>query len=52
VGTAVLGQTFDRMGWAATVIGIGLSLAVASALAARLMAPSETPAPDAPPSSR
>jgi MFS transporter, YNFM family, putative membrane transport protein len=37
-GTAVLGQTFDRLGWTPTVIGIGLSLAVASVLAARLMA--------------
>jgi len=36
VGTAVLGQTFDRLGWTATVIGIGLSLAAAAALAARL----------------
>jgi MFS transporter, YNFM family, putative membrane transport protein len=36
-GTAVLGQTFDRLGWTPTVIGIGLSLAVASVLAARLM---------------
>jgi predicted MFS family arabinose efflux permease len=42
VGTAVLGQVFDRLGWTATVIGIGVSLAVAAALAARL-----TMAPDA-----
>jgi MFS transporter, YNFM family, putative membrane transport protein len=40
VGTAVLGQVFDRLGWTATVAGIGASLAVAAALAARLtMAP-------------
>jgi predicted MFS family arabinose efflux permease len=41
-GTAVLGQTFDHLGWTATVIGIGLSLAVACALTARLMARPET----------
>jgi predicted MFS family arabinose efflux permease len=40
-GTAVLGQTFDRLGWVATVIGIGLSLAVASVLASMLMAEPE-----------
>jgi MFS transporter, YNFM family, putative membrane transport protein len=40
VGTAVLGQAFDRLGWTATVAGIGASLAVAAALAASLtMAP-------------
>ena len=27
VGTAVLGQVFDRLGWTASVVGIGLSLA-------------------------
>jgi predicted MFS family arabinose efflux permease len=42
VGTAVLGQTFDRLGWTAAVTGIGLSLAVACALTARLMAQPET----------
>jgi MFS transporter, YNFM family, putative membrane transport protein len=36
VGTAVLGQVFDRLGWWATVLGIAVSLAVAAALAARL----------------
>ena len=30
VGTAVLGQAFDRFGWAACVAGIGLSLAAAA----------------------
>lgn len=38
-GAAVLGQLFDRVGWAACVAGIGLALAVATALASRLMAP-------------
>jgi predicted MFS family arabinose efflux permease len=33
VGSAVLGQVFDHYGWAACVIGIGLSLAVATVLA-------------------
>ena len=32
VGTAVLGQVFDRLGWAACVTGIGLSLALAALL--------------------
>ena len=32
VGSAVLGQVFDRLGWTACVIGIGLSLLVAAAL--------------------
>jgi predicted MFS family arabinose efflux permease len=36
VGTAVLGQIFDRLGWTATVIGVGVSLAIAAVLAARL----------------
>jgi YNFM family putative membrane transporter len=36
VGTAVLGQVFDRLGWTATVIGVGAALAVAAALTARL----------------
>ena len=42
IGTAVLGQVFDRLGWPATVVGIAMSLGVAAALAARL-----TPMPDA-----
>ncbi len=33
VGTAVLGQVFDRLGWAACVAGIGLALGVAALLA-------------------
>jgi len=36
VGTAVLGQLFDRFGWSACVSGIGLSLIVAALLACRL----------------
>jgi MFS transporter, YNFM family, putative membrane transport protein len=36
VGTAVLGQVFDRFGWGACVAGIGLSLAAAMVLGARL----------------
>jgi YNFM family putative membrane transporter len=35
VGSAVLGQLFERLGWAACVVGIALSLAVAAALAWR-----------------
>ena len=50
VGTAVLGQVFDHLGWAATVMGIGLSLAVACALAAQLKAP-PMPNPEAAPQS-
>jgi YNFM family putative membrane transporter len=36
VGSAVLGQLFDRLGWTASVTGIGLSLGVAAALTRRL----------------
>ena len=36
VGSAVLGQLFDRLGWPACVIGIALALTVASVLAFRL----------------
>ena len=36
VGTALLGQLFDRFGWSACVGGIALSLVVAGALATRL----------------
>ena len=38
VGTALLGQLFDRFGWGACVGGIALSLAVAAALAVKLRA--------------
>jgi predicted MFS family arabinose efflux permease len=36
VGSAVLGQLFDRLGWAACVAGIGLALGIAGLLAVRL----------------
>ena len=36
VGSAVLGQVFDRYGWAACVAGVGIALAVAALLAIRL----------------
>ncbi|HZZ90883.1 MAG TPA: MFS transporter [Caulobacteraceae bacterium] len=35
-GAAVLGQVFDRLGWIATVGGVGLSLVLAAGLAAML----------------
>jgi predicted MFS family arabinose efflux permease len=36
VGSAVLGQVFDRTGWGACVAGVGLALVVAAVLATRL----------------
>jgi YNFM family putative membrane transporter len=39
IGTAVLGQLFDRLGWTATVAGIGLALVVAALLSLRLQKP-------------
>ena len=39
VGSAVLGQIFDRLGWTACVAGIGVALAVAAALGTRLVVP-------------
>jgi predicted MFS family arabinose efflux permease len=39
VGSAVLGQLFDRFGWTAYVAGIGASLAAAGLLAIRLRLP-------------
>jgi len=36
VGTAILGQIFDRIGWPACVAGIGLALGAAAVLAHRL----------------
>lgn len=36
VGSAVLGQLFDRFGWPACVAGVGVSLVVAAVLARRL----------------
>lgn len=41
VGSAVLGQVFDRFGWAACVAGIGTALLIAGFLAARLRAGAE-----------
>jgi len=39
VGSAVLGQLFDRLGWAACVAGIACALAAAAVLTARLRMP-------------
>lgn len=39
VGSAVLGQVFDRLGWPACVLGIGIALALAALLAFRLRLP-------------
>jgi predicted MFS family arabinose efflux permease len=39
VGSAVLGQLFDRFGWAACVAGIACALAAAAVLTARLRMP-------------
>jgi MFS transporter, YNFM family, putative membrane transport protein len=36
IGTAVLGQLFDRLGWVACVVGIASSLAIAAILALHL----------------
>jgi predicted MFS family arabinose efflux permease len=41
VGTAVLGQLFDRFGWAACVAGIGAALVVAALLGFRLQLPTQ-----------
>jgi YNFM family putative membrane transporter len=37
VGSAVLGQAFDRLGWTACVVGIGLALFVGIAMTRRLV---------------
>jgi MFS transporter, YNFM family, putative membrane transport protein len=37
VGSAVLGQLFDRFDWAACVAGVGAALAVAGILTTRLV---------------
>jgi YNFM family putative membrane transporter len=37
VGSAVLGQIFDRFGWTACIAGIGIALAVAAILTTRLV---------------
>jgi len=44
VGTAFLGQLFDRLGWPACVAGIGAALALAALLAVRLATPAPRPA--------
>ncbi|MBC8119735.1 MAG: MFS transporter, partial [Burkholderiaceae bacterium] len=36
VGAAVLGQVFDRLGWAATVGGVGIAIALAVLLASQI----------------
>ena len=42
VGTAVLGQAFDRFGWSACVAGIALSLGAAAVLTFRLTSARDT----------
>ena len=39
IGTAVLGQLFDRFGWTACVAGIAAALAAAGALTTKLITP-------------
>ena len=41
VGTAILGQIFDRIGWPACVIGIALSIGMAALLTFNLKMPTE-----------
>jgi predicted MFS family arabinose efflux permease len=48
VGSAVLGQVFDRYGWAACVTGVGISLLVAALVAVRLRMPGALPLPQTP----
>ncbi len=36
VGTALLGQAFDRLGWPACVVGVGIAMALAAALGRNL----------------
>ena len=42
VGSAVLGQLFDRFGWTACVAGVGASLAIAACVTTQLKLPSDT----------
>jgi predicted MFS family arabinose efflux permease len=44
IGSAALGQLFDRLGWAACVAGVGAALAVAAMLARRLEIPTASAA--------
>jgi predicted MFS family arabinose efflux permease len=37
IGSTVLGQVFDHLGWTACVVGIGVSLALAGLLTPRLV---------------
>jgi predicted MFS family arabinose efflux permease len=41
VGSAILGQVFDRYGWTACIMGVGISLLAAALLAIRLQPTSE-----------
>jgi predicted MFS family arabinose efflux permease len=45
VGSAVLGQVFDRFGWPACVVGIGSALATAALLATQLKGRVDVPRP-------
>jgi MFS family permease len=45
VGSAVLGQVFDRFGWPACVLGIGVALAAAALLATQMTAREALQAP-------
>jgi predicted MFS family arabinose efflux permease len=48
IGSAVLGQAFDRLGWVVCVIGVGLALLMAATLASKLcMRPAMRPVPSA-----
>ena len=49
-GSAVLGQVFDRFGWTACVVGIGLSLVLGAAIALRLTVDRAASAPALAPS--
>ena len=44
VGSAILGQVFDRLGWGACVAGVGVALALAAALTFRLRSEAGDPA--------
>ena len=44
-GAAVLGQVYDRLGWTACVLGLGLALALAAVLAGRIRVPASMLAP-------
>jgi predicted MFS family arabinose efflux permease len=46
VGSAILGQLFDRLGWAACVTGIAIALGMAGVLAVRLKLPMQRELPD------